>query len=68
MRISDVSGACLLGGVGIALASDVKQNVFNAAREYRTMTAGLRVAMSVVAIALSLILRLAFAESAPTEG
>ena len=43
-----------LGDVGIAVASDVKQNVFVAAKEYRALTSKLRGAMAVIAIALSL--------------
>ena len=43
-----------LGEVGIAVGSDVKQGVFLAAKEFRTVTGGLRIAMAVVVLALSL--------------
>ena len=43
-----------LGEVGVALASEVKQSVFEAARQYRDTNATLRSALTVVAIALSI--------------
>ncbi|WP_323782482.1 phosphate ABC transporter permease subunit PstC [Thalassovita sp.] len=45
----------LLGQVGVAVASDVKQNVFDAAREYRRLSVKLRIAMGVIAIGLSVV-------------
>ena len=49
---SDVRG--LLGEVGIATGSDVGQGVFAAAKEYRKVTGEVRIAMSIVVIALSI--------------
>ncbi|MEQ9693856.1 phosphate ABC transporter permease subunit PstC [Shimia sp. SDUM112013] len=43
----------VLAEVGVAVASDIPQNVLAAAKEYRAITATLRVAMSVVVLALS---------------
>ncbi|CUH62833.1 Phosphate transport system permease protein PstC [Thalassovita gelatinovora] len=43
-----------LGEVGIAVASDVQQNVLDAAREYRKLSTKLQIAMSVIVIGLSL--------------
>ena len=44
-----------LGDVGVALGSDIKQSVFDAATEYRGLAASLSVALSVVVILLSLV-------------
>jgi len=44
----------LLGEVGIAVASEVKQSVLTASKAYRKTTATLQMAMSVVAIVLSI--------------
>ena len=43
-----------LGSVGVALGSDVKQDVFDAARAFRDTSDTLRTAMAVVVIALAL--------------
>ncbi|KPA22564.1 Phosphate transport system permease protein PstC [Shimia sp. SK013] len=50
----------LLAEVGVAVASDVQQNILAAAKEFRILTSTLRVAMAVVALALS-VLGLVFA-------
>jgi phosphate transport system permease protein len=44
-----------LAQVGVALGSNVDQSVFEAAKEYRSLTSTLRTAMSVIVIALGLI-------------
>ncbi len=44
-----------LGEIGVAVASDVRPNVFDAAKQYRDVTGSLRVAMALVAVAVSLI-------------
>ncbi len=44
-----------LGEVGVALGSDVKQGVFEAAKAYRETTGSLKVAMSVIVLALSAV-------------
>ncbi|MDO6485150.1 phosphate ABC transporter permease subunit PstC [Shimia thalassica] len=44
----------LLGSVGIALASEVKESVLVASKTYREMTATLRSAMAIIVILLSL--------------
>ncbi len=43
-----------LGEVGVAVASDIKPNVFGAATVYRELASGLRMAMAVVVIGVSL--------------
>ena len=43
-----------LGDVGIAVASEVKENVFTAAKAYRDLSSDLRVAMALAVIGLSL--------------
>jgi phosphate transport system permease protein len=50
--ISDVRSR--LGELGVAVASEVKQNVFEAAKAYRAQTGTLRMAMTVVALVLAL--------------
>ncbi|MGB3243132.1 MAG: phosphate ABC transporter permease subunit PstC [Sulfitobacter sp.] len=45
----------ILGEVGVALGSDVEQDVFEAAKKYRGMSASLRIAMAVVVILLALV-------------
>ena len=54
MRADQTDIRALLGEIGIAVASDVKQNVFAAAREYRVINGTLRLVMGIVAIVLSL--------------
>ena len=51
--LTDVRGR--LAEVGIALGSNIKQNVFLAAKEYRELNNSLRTAMAAVVIALSLV-------------
>jgi phosphate transport system permease protein len=43
-----------LAEVGIAVASEVRQNVFAAAKEYRDITAGLKITLTIVALVLAL--------------
>ncbi len=50
--LSDVRSR--LAEVGVAVGSDIRQNVFLAAKEYRRVTGLLRIAMSVAVIGLSL--------------
>ena len=50
--LTDVRGR--LGEVGVAVGSDIKQNVFTAAREYRRISGGLHTTMSVVVLLLCL--------------
>ncbi len=50
--ISDVRGR--LAEVGVAVGSDIKQSVFLAAKDYRSISATLRIVMAVLVIGISL--------------
>ena len=54
MRADTTDVRAQLGELGVAVASDVKQNVFDAAKAYRAKTGTLRMAMTVVSLLLAL--------------